>query len=366
MKQWILLVLMLPILAGILPEEDLGETVAAVTEIYDVESGLNEEERSVSGTLRLDGQYDAQGALSRLWKWACGKFSNALREEASFAVKIFALAILCGMAGTLSPEGKLSEYAELAACCAVSLLLAGTVDSVLQQTINTLNRLSDYANAAVPAFFTTVAASGAAVSASVKYAAVCLSMDIFLNLSQRLILPLIQAYFAVGIAASLFENAVLSGVMKITKWCVITAMTLMTTVFCLYISFSGAISGSADAVAVKSAKTVISSVLPVVGGILSDSAATVLAAANLIKSSAGIFCLVAVCVLCGGAFMVLSVKLLVFKASSVLSELACGKRFSELLSNAGTAFGMLLGLVGSYGLMLFLSFASGIRMVNGA
>ena len=93
-------------------------------------------------------------------------------------------------------------------------------------------------------------------------------------------------------------------------------MTLMTSAFCLYISLSGAISGSADALAVKTTKSVIASAFPIVGGILSDSAAAMLSAAGLIKNSAGVFCLIAVCALCAGPFALLSVKMLVFKLSS--------------------------------------------------
>ena len=361
-----LLLLLLPVLllsGGALPG-GLEEETAEQTGVYEVENGLDEEERTISGELRIDGSYDAAGALSRLWSWCREKMTEALRQELSFAGKLLGLALLCGLAVVLCPEGSIPEYAELSACCAASLLLAGSLEGVIRRAADTLDRLTDYANAAVPAFFSTVAASGAAVSASVKYAAVCLAMDVFMNLSQRLILPLIRGYLAVGIAGSLFENPLLKGAQKLTKWCAVTAMTLMTTVFTLYITLSGVISGSADAVAVKSTKTVIAAALPVVGGILSDSASAVVAAAGLIRSSAGVFCLVAVCVLCGGAFALLSVKMLVFKATAIASELVCSGRFPRLLSQVGSAFGMLLGLVGSYGLMLFLSFMSGIRMVS--
>ena len=47
-----------------------------------------------------------------------------------------------------------------------------------------------------------------------------------------------------------------------------------------YLTASGAIAGSADAAAVKAAKMTISRAIPVVGGILSDAAETVLAGAE--------------------------------------------------------------------------------------
>jgi stage III sporulation protein AE len=363
-KKLFLLFLLLPLLLSQKPPGDAGGDAAEILELDRVEEEMSEEERAISGELRLDGGYDGRGALSRLWTSVISSLRERLGAELRFALSMVAIAFLCSLCSAFSPSPQLGEMMELAACCTAALLLAGGVDSVITQSRETLDRLTDYAQAAFPAFFTTVAACGASVSASVKYAAVCFAMDVFIRVSQKLILPVIYAFLAVSVTNSIFENTMLKTMIRLTKWCAITAMSLMTSLFCVYISLSGVISGSADALAVKTTKTVISTALPVVGGILSDSAAAMLSAAGLIKNSAGVFCLVAVCVLCAGSFVLLSVKMLVFKGSAAISELAGSGRYSQLLSNLGTAFGMLLGLVGCYGTMLFFSIMSGIGMVN--
>ena len=362
MKKLLLIILLLPILGCRCYAEDVGEDTASLTEIERVEDGLQAEERSVSGELRIDGTYDAQGALGRLWERVLSSAREQLKSEIRFSSVLISIALLCSLASALSPGGRIAELIELAACCGGTILLAGGLESEIGQATESLQRLSDYAKVSLPAFFTTVAACGAAVSASVKYAAACFVMDLFMTLSQRLILPLIYAYLAVTVSGSLFENSILTAAARIIKWCAITAMTGVTSVFCLYISLSGLISGSADAAAVKAAKTVVAAGLPVVGRILSDSASSILAASAVIKNSAGVFCLIAVCAICAGPFAVLAVKVLIYKACSALAELSCGGRFAKLLSGIGGVFAMLLGMVGSYGVMLFLSFMSGIQM----
>lgn len=364
MKKILCILLLLPCFPLRCYAESLEEETARLTEVYQVEQGLEEDEREISGELRLDGEYDAGGALKRLWDSLCSHAVQALQGELGFALKLLLIALLCSMAAALSPQQRSPQLVEIAACCTAVLLLAGPMDSMLSEARETLYRLSDYSKAAVPAFFTTVAASGSAVSASVKYAAVCFVMDLMISLSQRLILPLILAYFAISVSGSLFDNAMLASVGRFIKWCAVTTMSLLTMGFCVYIGLSGVISGSADAAAVKAAKTAISTALPVVGGILSDSAAAMLAAASLIRNSAGVFCLVAVCAICAGPFTLLAVKVLIFKAAAALAELACGGRFSRLLGSVGTVFALLLGLIGSSGMMLFYSFMSGIRMTG--
>ena len=358
------LLLLIPLLRNGILSADAGEETAELTGIEQVEDGLDERERAVGGELKLDGSYDAAGALGRLAESFRVAFTERLLDELGFGLKLVLLALSCGLCSVFGTDRRFDSFLEIAACCGASLLLAGGVGGVFGQAEEALYRLSDYAGAAFPAFFTTVAACGTAGSAAVKYAAVSFVMDLFLSLSQKLILPLIHAHLAVSVCCSLFENALLKAAARFTKWCAVTILTLLTMGFCTYISLSGLVSASADAAAVKTAKSVISTTLPVVGGILSDSAAAILSAAAVIRNSAGVFCLIAVCAICCGPFALLSVKMLVLKGASALSELCCGGRLSRLLGDFGSAFGLLLAMVGCGGFMLFYSFLSGIRMTG--
>ena len=358
------LLCLLLLLPNMLPEAEPITETAELTGIYEAEESLTEEERQISGNLTLDGSYDAGGALGRLWSWIHREIKEQLRRELGFFGGLIGIALLCGLAANLCADQKTPRMTELAACCAGVLMLTGNVEGVIQQTVEALNRIADYSRAVLPGYFTVCAVSGAPTSASVKDAASIFVLDGMISLSQRLILPLILAYLGLSVCAGLFDNSLLSAAGRLTKWCAVTAMTLMTTGFGLYVSLTGLIAGSTDQLAVKTTKTVIASSLPVVGGILSDSAASLLAAAALIKNSAGVFCLIAVCVLCAGPLVILGVKLFLFKAASAAAELVCGGRYSVLLSRVGTVFAMMLGLLGSYCMMLFLSVMSGIRMVS--
>ena len=363
MKTLVLLLLLLSI-SPCKTSEEIGIETAQATGVYELEEELGEEERGISGELVLDGSYDAQGALSRLWKRILDTARDQLHQELRFALSILAVAFLSSAASVVIPGQKGAEYLEIAACCTVALLLAGSVDSIVGQAGETLNHLRDYAKISMPAFFGTVAACGAAASASVKFASASLATELFMELTQRFILPVIYAYLALSVSSSVFDNAILQTAIRCAKWGAVTAMTALTTGLCAYITLSGVISGSADAAAVKTTKTLIATMLPVVGGILSDSASAMLAAAGLIKNSAGVFCLIAVCAICAGSFAVLSIKMLVLKGTAAMSDLAGSGRLSKLLNHVGSVFGMLLGLIGCYGMMLFLTIMSGIRMVN--
>ena len=333
-----------------------GLDVTAVTE------NLTEEVRSVGGTLTLDGAYDGAGALSRLWQTLLDKLRQELRESAAPAAAIAAIAILSSLAAAICPDGRMTTLIHTTAAAATALTLTAGIDSLTAKSLGVLEQLSDYSRAALPAVFTAAAATGAAVTSSARYAAVCFALDVLMHVTKKITLPLIYAFLAIAISGGVFPHPLMKGAAKLTKRLATTVMTALTTAFTAYIGLTGLVTASADAAAVKAAKTVISGVLPVVGGILSDAASTVLSAATLIKNSAGVFALVAVCAFCAGPFAALSVRILLFRAAASAAEMVPGERLSGLLNDLASALSMLLGLVGSFAAMLFFSFLAAIRV----
>lgn len=335
---------------------EIGIDVSAVTD------ALPEEARGVGGTLTLDGSYDGAGALSRLWQQFLDKLRTALRESAAPAGSLAAIALLSAVTSAVCGDQKITALIHVAAAAATALTLTAGIDSLTALSLATIEQLMDYSRAALPAVFMAAAATGAAVTASSRYAAVCLALDVLMTVTKTVTLPLIYAFLAVAVSGGVFPHPLMKGAAKLLKRLATTVMTVLTTAFTAYIGLTGLVTASADAAAVKTAKSVISGVLPVVGGILSDAASALLSAATLIKNSAGAFALVAVCALCVGPFAALSVRMLLFRAASAAAEMVPGERLSALLNDLASALSMLLGLVGSFAVMLFFSFLAAIRV----
>ena len=343
--------------------EGLPEGLLDSGELAPLQDGLDAEELGILGEPDVSLDYDGRGAVYRLLVSVKEKALTTLREQFAFAARILALVFFCALADALCPQTAAKNGVSLAACACAALWLIGDWDSGIAQAAGTLQRLSDYSRAALPVLYTAAAAAGAVSSAPIKYAACSLAMEVMMTLSSDLLLPLIHGYLALSLTACLCENPLLRAIQRLLRWAAVTAMSVVTSGFCLYIGLSGLVAGSADAVAVKAARSVLSGVLPVVGGILSDSAAALLSAAGVIRSTAGIFSLLAVCALCAGPFIFLSVKLLLLRAVSTLADLLPGGQLSRFLGECATVFALLLGLVGSSAVMLFFSLMAGMKTV---
>lgn len=303
-------------------------------------------------------------SLKSLWASLKSNCLSAFKQIEKRALSVIIVSLIFGMLSVFDTSDSTPDYIHLCACAAITLICIGDMGSYLDTATDALNELNIFSKAALPAMCTACAACGAVSSAAAKYAASALYMDIFITAAQNIIIPLIYAYLAVTIAQAAFDNASLAGIGKLLKWGCTSILTVFTLAFTVYLSISSAIGSSTDAVTTKVAKTAISAALPVVGGIISDAASSVIAGAELIKNTVGIFGLLAVLGICIAPFALFGINYLVYKASAVLVSAFSTPRISSLINGIGGAFGLLLALIGSCGIFIFISIMSCIKAVS--
>lgn len=356
-KVFFILLLALLLTAPVYAEE-------AEIDVSVAEEELPQDAREISGELLTDGSYDVGGAIGRLLDKAKRETVEKLHDELRETAKLIAIAVVCAAAEAVCPERRIHEIISLCACAATAVAVTGSVDSLAGGMIDTIMVLNDYSRAVLPAVYTATAVSGAVVSAGAKYAAVLLGLNILTETLQRFAIPMIYAYLALCVSRSVFANAVLDTAISVLKWCMITGITVITLGISTYIGLVGALTGGADAAAVKGTKLVISNALPVVGGILSDAASVVLASAAVIRNSAGVFALVGICALCVTPFVAIGVKTLLFRLCAAVASALEGKRLAVLMGDLSTALGLMLAVLGCVAIMLFISFMAAIRTVS--
>ena len=326
--------------------------------LYDA---LPDDIREISGTLSEESAYDGEGALKRLLDSGLSRLTEAARENRSTALGLLALLFIGALAVPFCQRAGMSDLSELCLTAGAALFLTEGLHSILAQATAAIDQLLDYSRAALPTVFTAAAVSGTAASSAARYAAVSLAMDTMMTFAKRLLLPMIHAQLALSIALGLYDNALLQMMHDLFRQTCTLAMTLLSTGFIAFIGITGLVGGTADQAAIRTAKTVISTALPVVGGILSDAAGAVLSTAALLRNTTGVFSLIAVTALCLGPFAALSVRWALFRFSAVIAGIIPGKRIGVLLGGFGSAMGQLIGLVGAFTLVLYFSIVCAIR-----
>jgi stage III sporulation protein AE len=320
-----------------------------------LEEALPGPARDVLGEVTVADVLAGEDIFSQIWERMQAQVRALLAGAARSAGTALTVTLLCSAAGALSPEGKTPWYVLMGGALAVMGACAGDIRSFLDQTGAAMDSLEDFSRALLPCVAAASAAAGQAAAGAARYTVSALFMDILMTLGRNGVMPMIYAYGAVSAANAALPEGALDGPVKLLRWACGPALAALTTVFTVCLSLSGVISGGADKLAGSAAKTVISAALPVVGKIVADGAETYLAGAKLLRGAVGLFGLAAVLCVCLGPMVGLGLHYILFKAAACVSAPFSDGRLSGLLENIASCYGMALGLLGSMGVMLFIS-----------
>lgn len=224
--------------------------------------------------------------------------------------------------------------------------------------------MTSFANVLLPAVAVVTAATGAVTGAAARQLAAALFSGLLANLISGLLVPLLYGYIAASVAQAALGREELKRMADLLKWTVTTLLTITTIAFVSYLTASGVVAGTADAAAVKAAKFAISGAVPVVGGILSDAAETVLASAGVLRGTVGVFGMVTVLGLCLVPLLRLAVHYLAYKLVAALASALGSGPPCALVDRLSSAFGLVLGMMGASCLLLLITLVSCLSVAS--
>lgn len=304
--------------------------------------------------------------VSNLFSAAAAQIGGVLRGSLSTALKLVAVVLLCALAEGAQPQegdGRL-QAVTIAGALAITALTMTDMAAMIGLGRDTLGRMESFSAILLPAVAVLTAATGRITEAAVRQGATVLFSQLLIAVMDRLLLPLIYAFVAVSCAQAAVGNPGLSRIAGLLKSAVTTVLTALLLAFVGYLTASGAIAGSVDAAAVKTAKMAISRAIPVVGGILADASESVLAGAGALKGTVGAAGLLVVLAICLTPFLHLGLQYLVYRGAAALCALVAQPKLSGLIDAIGSAFGLVLGMTGAGALILLVSLVSAIGAVS--
>ena len=331
-----------------------------------VADALPGEAREMWQELEKDSGSGAGRGAAILWDKACSLWDGVLRQSLRGSVLLLGVVILCAVAeDCMEAAGQeaVPDFVPMAGAMAVTVIAAGNLRSMMGLGVETMEELDLCSKALLPALSAAVASAGGVVTASVRQVSAVFFADILMTLIRQVILPLV--YFCIVAAAA---NAMLPGhhigvIGKTVNRAATWGLTGLLVLYTGYLALSGAVTGSADAAAVQAARTAMGAV-PVVGGIISSAAGTVLAGAAIVKNGVGVVGMLAVLAVCLGPFLRLGVQYLLMKLTAFLAGTIGPGRLVELLEALCGAFGMVLGMTGACAMLLLISIASAVAAVS--
>lgn len=206
-------------------------------------------------------------------------------------VEGFKVSLVSSMGGVGSTVGTLC----VVACIVVPLC------GVIQETCAIIKGACGFMTLYIPIMGGLMLSAGEAISGTSYCTAMMTAAQTISALSANLFLPLLNIFLGVSVMSSISPRMRLSSLCdmlyKVCKW----TMTFCMSVFVSVLTFQSVITTRADGAGGRALKFAVSSFVPVVGGALGESLASVRGGLKLLKSGSGVF------MIFGIAFMFLPV-----------------------------------------------------------
>ena len=368
-KRLLVLLTVLLVLAACTPGAfayDVAAEQAADFGTASLESALPEQAYDAFGELSVADAAQPQSLLAKLWAYVLHEGGGAVASAARNAALLLAIVFLSALCASLSVSGACGKVTQMAGTVAVAALSVTHVTSCITAGSEALATLRDFSKILLPSMCAAAAASGAATSAAAKYAATSLFLDVLLSAETAVLLPLLYLYAGTVICGTTLENDVLASLSGLLRKAFRLLLIGFASVFTLYLSLTGILTGSpADAAAAKAVKTAVSAALPVVGSIVADAASTVTSSAAILRSGIGVVGVVSVAAMCVTPYLQFVMHYVLYKLAAGIAESFADKRVGRLIDGFADVYGFLLGMVGVASLILFLSIVSSMKAVTG-
>ena len=265
------------------------------------------------------------------------------------------------LSGLNSSIKKVSELI-LVIFSATSLL--GSTRSLIGLGIETITELDSYSKLLIPVMTTAMASGGGVTTSAALYAGTTLFSILLITLISKFFVPLLYVYIALSVSNRALGADVFSSFKQFIKWLMTWLLKIVLYVFTGYMTITGVVSGSVDAMTIKATKITISGMVPVVGGIISDASEAILVGAGVLKNAAGLYGIFAFLAISILPILKMTVHCIILKTTAALCGVFSQKNQCGLIDDFSQAMSMCLAATGSICLLLLISIVAFMKGVN--
>lgn len=293
---------------------------------------------------------DNGGVLSLSFTEVLSFLWDMIKEQAVKPLKLLValcgVVLLCALANSVSDSGEssLKGVFSVVGVLAGAGITVSSISEVLSETMTMLSGAATFMLAFIPIFTAVTAVLGHAVSASAVNAATLAATQLFSQLAVNFLTPLCGAILGLSVTGAVHPQLNLSKLGDMIKKFVVWGLTLIMTVFMSILSAQTFVANSSDNALIRTAKFVVSSGVPIVGGTISDAVNSVQGSLELLKSSVGTYGIVAAVLIILPTLITVGCYKLAMMCANAASEIFGLKELSALFKSCDSVMAIILAV----------------------
>ena len=311
----------------------------------------------------IQGKVDNSTLLKKILNLLGKEVVDNVKSIVSILAIIVIHSILKSISESLENDGiaKLIYYVQY--ILIVTIIMSNFSD-IVELVQDTTSNLVGFMNMLVPLLISLMLYTGSITTSTLIEPIILFMINFIGNLIQNVIIPFVLILTSLVIISKISDRVQIDKLSKFLKSGIIWFLGIILTIFVGVVSLESTISSSVDGITAKTAKTVVSSAIPVVGKILGDAVDTVLGCGIILKNAVGLVGVVVVIGICIMPILKLAVLSIFYKLLATLVQPVADGKIVNLLEQIGDIFKILLGALSAISVMLIIGTTLVLRMSN--
>ncbi len=305
--------------------------------------------------------FNAGSVFSYIWFFLRSGMKTPLKTGGA----IIGVILISTAFPALSNGEKNFDAAKYSCVLATAITVAIPVWKAVSAAVAAIKGCGTFMLSFVPVFAVIVSVSGGVASAVSMSTVLLMVSELLVSICAFSVLPLMGGYLAMSLCSSvspLVNTAgITEGIKKVGLW----IMSLVSTVFLGILSVQTAVNSAADSVALRTTKFIIGTSVPVAGAALSEATAVLSSSLSLLRTSVGIYGVVALCAIILPIVISLMLWRVMLMISTVVSEAFSQPLITKLLKSVDMMLSLLVGVCLLVGAVFIISLSVVVGAVKG-
>lgn len=311
----------------------------------------------------IQGKIDNSNMYKKILNLLGSEIKTGIRSLISILIIIIIHSILKSVSESLENDNisKLIYYVQY---IAIVTIVMGNFSDIINLVKETTVNLVGFMNTLIPVLISLMLYTGSVTTTSILEPIILFMINFIGNLIQDILIPVILIITSISVVSKISDKIQIEKISKFLKSSTTWLLGIILTVFVGVVSLEGTLSSSVDGITAKTAKTIVSSSIPVVGKILGDVVDSVLGCGVILKNAVGFLGVIIIIGICILPILKLAVLTFSYKLVASISEVIADAKIVKLLDEISEIFKILFAILVTISFMVIIGVTLLIKMSN--
>lgn len=311
----------------------------------------------------IKGEIDNSSIYKKVLNLLGKEVQNGIKTLTSILLIIIIHSILKSISESLENDNisKLIYYVQY---IAIVTIIMSNFSDIINLVKETTTNLVGFINTLIPILISLMLYTGSITTTSILEPIILFMINFIGNLVQDILIPITLIITSISIISKISDNVQVDKIAKFLKSSTTWFLGIILTIFVGIVSLEGTLASSIDGITAKTAKSIVSSAVPIVGKILGDVIDSVLGCGVILKNATGFLGVIVIIGICILPILKLTVLTTSYKLVANVSSVIADSKIVKLLEQISDIFKILTAILVSVSFMVIIGTTLLIKMSN--